>query len=113
MLALEPNKERIHGEFLKNIVYKALPTGLAVVLLIFILTLCNRYHIIPDNKLSSLCVLTTGICELSLLFSFVKKRKSEESILPFSIYRLVLAISMTGLFVLGLTYFAPFFNIVL
>ena len=113
MLALEPNKERIHGEFLKNIVYKALPTGLAVVLLIFILTLCNRYHIIPDNKLSSLCVLTTGICELSLLFSFVKKRKSEESILPFSIYRLVLAISMTGLFILGLTYFAPFFNIVL
>ena len=113
MLALEPNKERIHGEFLKNIIYKALPTGLTVVLLIFILTLCNRYHIIPDNKLSSLCVLTTGICELGLLFSFVKKRKSEESVLPFSIYRLVLAISMTGLFILGLTYFAPFFNIVL
>lgn len=113
MLALEPNREKVHGEFLKNIVRKAFPTGFAVVLLIFILTICNRYHIIPDNKLSSLCVLTTGTCELALLFSFVRKRKDEKSILPFSLYRLILAILMTGLFVLGLTYFASFFNIVL
>lgn len=113
MLALEPNKERINGDFLKNVIVKALPTGLLVILSIFILIVLNRYSIIPEEKLSSLCVVCTGICGLGLLFTFVKTRKSEESKLPFSIYRLLLAITMTGLFLLGLTYFAPIFNIIL
>ena len=45
--------------------------------------------------------------------TFLKSRKSEESKLPFSIYRLILAIAMTGLFILGITYFSSFFNIIL
>lgn len=113
MLALEPNKERVKGNFLKNIIAKAFPTGLLVVLSIFIITLLNRYGIIVDEKVSSLCVLLTGFWSLALLFTFIKSRKSEGSKLPFSIYRLVLALAMTGIFILGLTVFAPFFNILL
>ena len=113
MLALEPNRERIQGNFLKNIISRALPTGLLVVICIFVLTLLNKYGIIPEQKLSSLCVVSTGICGLGLLLTLVKSRKSEESKLPFSPYRLTLFIIMTGLFILGITYFAPFFNIVL
>lgn len=113
MLALEPNKERIQGNFLRNIISRALPTGLLVVFCILILTILNKYGIIPNEKLSSLCVVSTGCCGLGLLFTLVKSRKSEEIKLPFSPYRLTLFIVMTGLFIVGITYFAPFFNIVL
>lgn len=113
MLALEPNKERVQGNFLKNVITKALPTGLLVVISIFIIIMLNRFGIIVDEKVSSLCVLSTGLWSLALLFTFIKSRKSEENKLPFSIYRLVLALAMTGLFVLGITHFAPFFIITL
>ena len=38
MLALEPNKERIKGNFLNNVISKALPTAITNVITIFILT---------------------------------------------------------------------------
>lgn len=113
LLALEPNKERVRGNFLKNVITRALPTGLLVVASIFIILLLNRFGIIIDEKVSSLCVLLTGIWSLALLFTFVKSRKSEANKFPFSIYRLVLSLAMGGLFVLGFTYFAPFFHIIL
>lgn len=113
MLALERNKERITGNFLNNIIKRALPTGLLVVFAIFVLTVLGKYNVIPSEKLSSLCVVSAGSCGLGLLFTMVKSRKSEESKLPFSIYRLCLFIAMTSFFILGLTYFADFFNIIL
>ena len=112
LLALEPNNERIQGKFLNNVIKKALPTGILVVLFICIWNfLSHKFLFIPEKNLSSLCVLSTGICGLGLVLSMVKKRKSEEGHLPFSIYRLVIFLSMTALFILGLTYFAPLFNI--
>lgn len=111
LLALEPNKEKITGSFLKNILKKALPTGLVCVISIFFLTLLNKFNIIETNKLSTLCVISTGFWGLLLLFSFSKSRKSEESSLPFSIYRLLLAICMTIIFIFAITYFSAFFNI--
>ena len=111
-LALEPNQEPVRENFLKNVITHALPTGLLIVISIFIIIALNRFGIIAEQKVSSLCVLFTGIWSLALLFSFVKCRKSEESKLPFSIYRLVLAVAMSGLFVLGFTYFAPLFHII-
>lgn len=45
MLALEPNNERIKGNFLKNIISKALPTGLAVVVIVCALTILRKIRI--------------------------------------------------------------------
>ena len=112
MLALEPNKERIKGNFLKNIISKALPTGLTAVINIFSLALLKKYNIIPDEYFSSLCVISTGICGLILLLTFIPSRKSEDTKLPISIYRLVLAIIMILLFIIGLTAGRFLFNIV-
>lgn len=111
LLALEPNKEKITGSFLKNILKKALPIGLLCSISIFFLTLLSKFNVIETNKLSTLCVISTGFWGLLLLFSFSKSRKSEESSLPFSIYRLLLAICMTIIFVFAITYFSTFFNI--
>lgn len=112
LLALEPNKEKIRGKFLKNIISKAIPTGITVAINILSLTILNKYGFIADEYFSSLCVISTGICGLLLLFTLSLKRKGEATKLPFSIYRLSLAIIMTLLFFLALTCFGWFFNII-
>ena len=112
MLALEPNKERIRGKFLQNVIAKAFPTAITNVITIFALTILNKLGFIAEEYFSSLCVISTGISGLALLFTLTKSRKSEHSKLPFSIYRLVLAICMTILFILGLTIGSQLFNII-
>ena len=112
MLALEPNKERIKGRFLQNVVAKAFPTAITNVITVFVLTLLNKFGIIAEEYFSSLCVISTGLSGLTLLFTLTKSRKSEHSKLPFSIYRLVLAICMAILFVWGLTIGSSLFSIV-
>lgn len=112
MLALEPNKERIRGKFLRNVIAKAFPTAITNVITIFALTILNKLGFIAEEYFSSLCVISTGISGLALLFTLTRSRKSEHSKLPFSIYRLVLAICMTVLFVLGLTIGSQLFSIV-
>ena len=112
ILALEPNKERIKGKFLRNVIIRALPTGLAVVLNVFAIAILNKFDLVSEEQYSSLCVIATGICGILLLFSFVKTRKSEETKLPISIFRLLLTLIITALFILGLTAFSWWFNIV-
>ncbi len=111
LLALEPNKERIKGKFLRNVITKAMPLGLTVVLNIFTLAILNKQERITQEQYSSLCVIGTGICGIILLFTLTKARKSENSKLPVSIFRLSLAIIITILFTLGLTVFNWWFNI--
>ena len=111
MLALEPNKERIKGNFLKNVISKSFPTAALVILSITILTILNKFNVISDKYFSSLSVVLTGSCGLSLLFKLAKIRKNEKSKLPFSIYRLSLAIIMTILFIIGITCCNWFFSV--
>ena len=111
LLALEPNKERIKGDFLKNIIVRALPTGLTVAINIFAISILNKYQIIPNEQYSSLCVISTGICGIILLFTLTKARKGEETMFPISIYRLSIAVVLTGLFICGLTLLNWWFNI--
>lgn len=112
ILALEPNKEKISGNFLKNVIARALPTGMTVALNIFVISILNKFEIISDFNYSSLCVIATGICGIILLFTLSKTRKSEDTHLPISIFRLSLATVLTILFILGLTIFDWWFNIV-
>lgn len=112
ILALEPNHERIKGKFLKNVIMRALPTGLTVILNIFVLAILNKKGMILEEQYSSLCVIGTGVCGIVLLFTLAKTRKSENSKLPVSIFRWLLAMTVTLLFMIGLTTFNWWFNIV-
>ena len=111
ILALEPNNERISGHFLENVIADSLPTGITVILNIFILTILNKYGLVPIEYFSTLCVISTGTCGLLLLYTLARKRKNEDSKLPFSIFRLLLAICLTFIFILGLTKLGWWFNI--
>ena len=111
ILALEPNKEKNQGHFMQNVIAKAIPTGLTVAINIFAINSLHEWGIIPTDYYSSLCVISTGICGIILLFTLAKTRKSEESKLPFSIFRLSLVIILTIIFILGLTILDGLFNI--
>ena len=111
MLALEPNNELIHGNFLKNVISKAIPTALTIIINIFAIAMFHKTGKVPTEMYSTLCVLAAGISGFFLLFSLARSRKSENSKLPFSIYRLTLTLAMIGLFIGGLTLFSWWFNI--
>lgn len=111
LLALESNRERIRGEFLKNVIIRALPVGMTVILNIFVITILNKMEVISEEQYSSLCVISTGLCGIILLFTLARTRKRENSKLPISIYRTLLAIGVTVMFILGLTVFNWWFNI--
>lgn len=111
LLALEPNKERIHGNFLKNIISKAIPTALTIIFSIITIAVLTKLGHLPSNNYSTLCVISAGISGLLLLFTLAKSRKSENSNLIVSPFRLVLAILMGGLFIFGLTFMNWWFDI--
>ena len=111
LLALEPNKDRIQGNFLKNILKKALPTALTVIGSIFTLTIAYEHSKISEEIYSSLCVIAAGFSAILLLFTLAKARKSEHKKYPFSRFRLSLAIAMIVLFIVGLTVFDWWFAI--
>lgn len=112
MLALEPNNDRIHGNFLKNIISKAIPTALTTIISILVIAFALKLGYIPESAYSTLCVIATGISGFSLLFTLSKSRKSEKSKLLVSPYRFILALLMVGLFIIGLTFLNWWFNIV-
>lgn len=111
ILALEPNNARIRGNFLRNVISKSLPTGITVALNILIISILNKCNIISNEHYSSLCVIATSICGLILLFTLTKSRKNEDTIFPFSIFRMLIALSMSALLIFGVTYLGNFFNI--
>lgn len=112
MLALEPNNDRIHGHFLKNVISKAIPTALTTIFSVLVIAFCVKFGIIPSYAYSSLCVIATATSGFSLLFTLSRSRKSEHSKLIVSPYRFILTLLMIGLFIIGLTYFSWWFNIV-
>ena len=111
VLALEPNKERIHGNFLKNVVSRALPTAFTVVVNIFAITMLNKWNLISQDSYSTLCIIATGLSAICLLVTMVKVKKGENTKLPFSIFRLILCICLIALFIFGLTFFGDWFNV--
>ncbi|MGN1341464.1 MAG: HAD-IC family P-type ATPase [Oscillospiraceae bacterium] len=63
LLALEPNHERVQGSFLSNVLKRALPGGLTVVLGISVLMVLQHLFAIPQERLSVMAVfLTAAVC---------------------------------------------------
>ena len=111
ILALEPNKERIHGNFLRNVVKNALPTALTVIISVISIAIGLKYERIQEEIYPSLCVMATGFSAILLLFTLCRARKSEHKKMPISKFRLFLSINMLVLFCIGLIYFDWWFSI--
>lgn len=72
VLALEPNKERVKGHFLRNVISKALGPAMTDVICIMVtVALCSKFHV-PAEIYSSICVVITGFIGVMLLSNLCK-----------------------------------------
>ena len=102
VLALEPNKDRIKGRFIINVIKKALPTALTVVTNIIIISIISSLYNLDEVNYSSVCVVVTAITGFILLFRISR---------PFDLSRAILFVSVVSIFTIGITLFRNVFNI--
>ncbi len=101
LLALEPNSNRIKGNFLQNIMKLALPPSMAAFLcIIFVLISNHIFHFCNDEEASTICVYITGFIRLMFLFKVC---------IPFNKMRGTLFACMIGIFVGAILLFPQFF----
>lgn len=102
VLALEPNSSRIDGNLFLNIVNRALPCALTIVISILAVTATSKIIPLTDIEISTLCVALTGLNGFLLLFKLCT---------PFNLTRKMLFASMTTAFVVSTLLFRSFFSL--
>ncbi len=104
VLALQPNKDRIKGNFTFNIISRAMPAAICVISNIIIAAVIGRTFGIPHPEISTISVYLTA---LSCLLLIVRLS------VPFNLLRTVMfCISVSGLALAGL-FFGKLFSITL
>ena len=73
ILALEPNRERIKGNFFLNILKKSLPGGITIVLNIIIVMILASTFNIETSQISTMCVILVSMTGFILLFKICGK----------------------------------------
>lgn len=68
ILALEPNNERITGNFFINTMGKAIPGGITIVFSILSVMAIGEYFHITHDQISTLCVIITSFCGFMILY---------------------------------------------
>ncbi len=101
-LAFQPNKERVRGRFLQNVMIKAAPTGLTVVAGVLTVHIVARLIDLTRAEVSMICVLITGIVAL-LGVLFIS--------MPLDRLRLTLVTAMSAIFATGVLLFRQLFEI--
>ena len=104
ILALEPNRERINGKLILNVLRRSLPTGLTIVSNILIIMMLPWFLRLTEDQMSTLCVLLTAFTGFMLIYRIC---------VPFNNLRRTLFVVLIILFVVGITIFRRLFSIVI
>ena len=104
ILALEPNKERVNGTFLGNIISKSIPTALTVITNILIVLAVNSKYQLPSQIYSTICVILTVITGFLLLIKISR---------PFNLLRAILLPTLVTIFAGCCLLFKNWFAVVL
>ena len=99
-LALQPNKALVKGDFLKNVIYRALPAALTDVIVIIGCVLFRFAFDIDAAEISTVSALLLGVVGLIMLFNVCR---------PFNMFRLIIFFSMIIGFILGAVFLPRFF----
>jgi len=67
VVLLEPNKKRIKGHFLKNVLIKALPAGLTDVLAVGALVVCGEVFSLPKNDIATVSTMLLSVVGFMIL----------------------------------------------
>ncbi len=103
VLALQPNKNRIKGNFTYNIIARAVPAGSGTVLNIIGMAVITKFKTLAPDEYSTICVYMTALCAYMLILRLSY---------PFNALRIaMLTVSAVGI-VLGCVFFAGFFSLV-
>ncbi len=102
ILALEPNHERVRGNFLVNVLSRSLPASCAIIFFLFLELSLGRLLSHSFNEISTVCMIITIVVGLALI-----KRISE----PPTLLRRALLATMALLAVLACTLFGSFFSV--
>ena len=102
VLALEPNKERVKGNFMVKIIANALPTGLAVFSTVFLFLFFTRDAGFTPMEYSTITVIITTVIMLVYQYKLCK---------PFNLIRRLLLGTMITIFIVELLFFKNFFTL--
>lgn len=67
-LALEPNKSRIEGRFLTNVLLKALPAGITDMLAVGALVICGKVFGLPESDIATAATMLLAIVGFMILY---------------------------------------------
>jgi cation-transporting ATPase E len=101
-LALEPNRERLRGKFIVNVLESSLPGALTMALNIVLLSAITLFLRFTNAEMSTLAVIVTGYTGLLVLFRVCY---------PFNAMHTSLFAVMTAVFFLSLIFFGWLFEI--
>lgn len=93
ILALEPNKERIKGNFLNNVIKRSAPAGITIVCNILLIFAVSTLFKLSQEEISTLSVVMTGYTGFILLYQISR---------PFNRMRLLLFVLMFIIFINGI-----------
>lgn len=102
ILALEPNNERVVGNLFREVLGKALPAAIIIVLNIMVCIFLYETSSFGRGQYSTACVILTGLIEILLLYKIS---------LPLNIVRKFLICFITVGFITGITLFKKLFSI--
>lgn len=102
ILALEPNHDIVKGHFFSNVLRKAVPGALTIVLNIILIMTLRDIFSISAPQVSTISVLLTGFSGMMLLFQVC---------IPFNILRRVLFYGMCLGFVIAFIFFKDLFSL--
>ena len=102
LLALESNKKRIEGNFLKNVLIRALPAGLTDTIIVGSLTIFGQVFDLPKGDVATVSTLVLSVVGFMILHRIST---------PFNKYRLfVFLVNITGI-ILSFALIPDFFSI--
>jgi cation-transporting ATPase E len=101
-LALEPQYGRIKSKFIRNVLERSLPGGLAIMLAIVFANVLTSSLGFTAQELSTMCVYIVVAGGMIVLFKVSR---------PLTKIRKAVIIGMSGLFILGCVFFRNFFEI--
>ena len=101
-LALEPNRDRVSGRFLPNVIRKSIPGALTMVSNILLLVIAMPIFHIGYEDMSTMAVALTGYTGFLILFRVCH---------PFHLLRGILFLTMAGTFLCAFLFFRELFSL--
>lgn len=103
VLALEPNHDLIRGEFLRNVITRAVPGAICVVFSVLLAVVFSAITGLDQSQFSTMCVILTCVSGLNLVIRLS---------IPFNYIRIGLLVVIVAGLVLGIFVFGPVFMLV-